>query len=403
MFRQGSRRRGRIAGLWSMVYWFRWMAAGIMEGVLMKHMIVMSLLAVLVSCGGEGTEETGGASAASEVRTVAIVDSIGIELGDSNYVLGAVEKLCYGPDGNLYVFDLVRGSVMVYSPEGTFIRSIARRGEGPGEIVFPLDMTVLNDGSVMITALGGIHEYSSQGDYAGVAAEYFTNPPMNLTAAGDSSLVASKLTVEPGGDGNAVVNYWLARLDDEGQPDVVYATDQMPFDPGNLTDLLNRTWMAYSMAADREGNVYLAPNSSEEFMVDVYDDRAQLVRTISLDVPMVAKTEEEIHEEKAWMEMHLENMGVSGVLIEFEPDPYRRMITGLGLDSQGRLWARRGTELEPVFEVFSPEGEHLFTARVPGVGDAGQFWSFTIEPEGMAAFSSNPELFQQVFILRLEQ
>lgn len=369
----------------------------------MKHMIVMMiLLAVLVSCGGEGTEEAGGAAASPEARSVAIVDSIGVEFGDSNYVLGAVERLCYGPEGNLYVFDLVRGSAMVYSPEGSFVRSIARRGEGPGEIVFPLDMTVLNDGRVMITALGGIHEYSSGGDYIGVAAEYFTNPPMNLTAVGYSSLVASKLTVEPGGDGNAVVSYWLARLDDEGQPDVVYATDRMPFDPENLTEMLNRTWMAYSIAADREGHVYLAPNSSEEFLINVYDHQAQLVRSIGLDVPRVAKTEEEIREEKAWMEMHLENMGVSGVLIEFEPDPYRRMVTDLGLDSQGRLWARRGTELEPVFEVFSPEGEHLFTARVPGVGDAGQFWSFTIEPEGMAAYSSNPALFQQVFILQLD-
>ncbi|MBD3278256.1 MAG: hypothetical protein GF388_08150 [Candidatus Aegiribacteria sp.] len=111
------------------------------------------------------------------------------------------------------------------------------------------------------------------------------------------------------------------------------------------------------------------------------------------------KTEQEIREEKVWMEMRLENMGVNGVVIEFEPDPYRRMITDLGIDGEGRIWARRGTELSPVFEVFSFEGQHLFTAEIPGVGDRGQFWRFAIEENGMAAFSTNPETYQKIYVL----
>jgi len=375
------------------------------EGVMkMKHIFSTYLAGILVlaaACGGGNSDEQAAPQPTEDMRTVAIVDSIGVELGDSNYVLGAVGRLCFGPEGNIYAFDLVRGSVLVYTPRGEFVRSISRRGEGPGEIVFPLDMTVLNDGSVMITALGGVHEYSSEGDYIGVYAEYFTNPPMNLTAVGDSSLLASKLSVEPGEDGNAVVNYWLAVLDEEGQPGVTLATDQLPFDPENLTEMLNRTWMAYSIAADREGRIYLAPNSSEEFLIEVYED-GELTETINLDVPMVEKTQREMREEKEWMELHLSNMGVSGVVVDFQPDPYRRMITDLGIDGEGRIWARRGTRLEPVFEVFSSDGEHLFTAEIPGVGDAGQFWSFAIEDQGMAAYSSNPELYQQVYLLELE-
>lgn len=370
----------------------------------MKHIFstfLAGLLVLAAACGGGNSDEQAAPQPTEDMRTVAIVDSIGVELGDSNYVLGAVGRLCFGPEGNIYAFDLVRGSVMVYTPRGEFVRSISRRGEGPGEIVFPLDMTVLNDGSVMITALGGVHEYSSEGDYVGVYAEYFTNPPMNLTAVGDSSLLASKLSVEPGDDGNAVVNYWLAVLDEEGRPGVTLATDQLPFDPENLTEMLNRTWMAYSIAADRQGRVYLAPNSSEEFLINVYEG-GELSETIRLDVPMVEKTESEMREEKEWMELHLENMGVSGVVVDFQPDPYRRMITDLGIDGEGRIWARRGTSLEPVFEVFSSDGRHLFTAGIPGVGDAGQFWNFAIEDQGMAAYSSNPEFYQQVYLLEME-
>lgn len=371
----------------------------------MKSLAVALTACIMIlfsACGGDRPDEPVDEPGSEDIRTVRIVDSIGVELGDSNYVLGAIESLCFGPRGNIHALDLVRGSVMIYTSEGTYVKRVARKGEGPGEITFPLDMTVLNDGRIMITALGGIHEYTPEGDYLGVAAEYYANPPMNLTAVGDSSLLASKLTVEPDEDGNAVVDYWLSILDDDGGPGVVFATDRMPFDPQDLTETLNRTWMAYSIAADPEGRIYLAPNSSEEFIINVYDRNAELLRTIGLEVPMVQKAPEEIREEKEWMELHLQNMGVSGVLVEFEPDPYRRMITDLGVDAEGRIWARKGTELRPVFEVFSLEGEHLFTAEIPGVGDAGQFWNFAIEDRGMAAYSTNPELYQQIYLLRLE-
>lgn len=369
----------------------------------MKVLALITCFVVLLSaCGGDRSDEPVASSGSEDIRTVSIVDSIGVEIGDSNYVLGAIESVCFGPQGNIHALDLVRGSVLIYTPDGEYVSRVARKGAGPGEITIPLDMTVLNNGRIMVTALGGIHEYTSDGDYVGVAAEYFNNPPMNLTAAGERSLLASKLTVEQGEDGNVVVDYWLSVLDEDGGPGVVYATDRMPFDPHNLTEMLNRTWMAYSIAADLEGRVYLAPNSSEEFIINIYDSDALLLHTIELDVPMVQKSREEIREEKAWMELHLQNMGVSGVLVEFEPDPYRRMITDLGVDAEGRIWARKGTELRPVFEVFSAEGEHLFTAEIPGVGDAGQFWSFAIEDRGMAAYSTNPELYQQIYLLRLE-
>ena len=372
----------------------------------MKKFAAIALVAtvwLMAACGGGAPEEEAPVSAdPADVRELTIVDSIGVELGDSNYVLGALSTLCFGPEGNLYAFDLVRGSVMVYDEEGVFQRRISRRGEGPGEITFPLDMTVLNNGDVMITALGGIHRFSPQGEHQGIYAEYFSNPPMNLTAVGDSTLLASKLTIVPDDDNNPYVEYWLATLDESGEQDVTYATDRMLFDPQNLTEMLNRTWMAYSIAADREGNVYLAPNSSEEFRIDVYGPDGQLIRTVQKDYPRVEKTEQEIREEKAWMEMRLENMGVNGVVIDFEPDPFRRMVTDLGIDGEGRVWARRGTELSPVFEVFSFQGEHLFTAGIPGVGDRGQFWRFAMEENGMAAFSTNPETYQKIYLLELQ-
>jgi len=365
--------------------------------------LAMGLALLLVACGeNDGTTPAEDGPEVSR-RTVAIVDTIGVELGDSNYVFGALEGICFGPDDNLYALDMVRGSAMVYGQDGSFVRSISRRGEGPGEIQFPLDMTVLNDGRVLITALGGIHGYTPDGEYIGLLGQYLQNPPMNLTALGDSSLIVTKLSVLPNEDGDAIVEYWTGRLDDPSEVAVRYDEGSMPFDPSRLTEMLEATWLAYTIAGDAEGRVYLAPRSSEEFLIRVLSFDGEPIRDIELDVDRAEKTPEEIREERDWMEQRLANMGVNGVVIDYEPDPYRTMITDLGVDAQGRLWARKGTELQPVFEVFSPEGDHLFTAEIPGVGEEGQFWSFAVEEQGMAAYSTNPELYQQVFLLELQE
>ncbi len=357
--------------------------------------------AVAIACGGGDGGAVQRPPDGVPDRSLAITDTIGVEMGDSNYVFGAIEGVCFGPHGNLHAMDLVRGSAMVYGPDGSFIRSVAGRGEGPGEITIPLDMTVLNNGRVLITALGGVHGYTAEGEYLGILGEYLQNPPLNLTAVGDSSFVATKLSVAPRESGEVMMEHWLARLDDPSEPALKLHEGSMPFKPDNLTEMLQRTWFAYDIAGDRQGRIYLAPRSSEDFIIEVYSFGGELLQTIEHDVPRARKTAEEIREERDWMEQRLENMGVSGVVIEFEPDPYRRMITDLGVDGQGRIWARRGTELSPVFEVFSPEGGHLFTAGMPQVGDEGQFWEFAIEEGGMATFSTNPELFQQIYLLEL--
>lgn len=369
--------------------------------------IAVFLAFLIAACGGEDQRPAAGDEPAGlsggPRRSIAITDSIGVELGDSNYVFGAIDNVCFGPDGNLYVFDLSRAAVMVYGPDGEFVGQIARRGEGPGEISYPLSMTVLNNGTVIICALGGFHNYSPEGEFLGVTNEYYQNPPMNLAATGDSSMLAAKLSIVPDEDAGALVDFWVGRFDGPGEPAVRFVTDRIPFDPQDLTGMLERTWMAYCITGDLEGRAYLAPRSSEEFRIDVYSLDGELARSIRLDVPRAGKTEEEIQEEKDWMEMHLTNMGVSGVVIEYEPDPFRTMIRDLGVDAEGRIWARRGTELDPVFEVFSLQGEHLFTAEIPGVGDQGQFWRFEIDDHGMAAFSTNPDLYQQVYLLQLQE
>ncbi len=47
----------------------------------------------------------------------------------------------YGPDGSYYLLDMMAGRIVVFGPDGVFLRAIGRQGEGPGELMAPSEIT----------------------------------------------------------------------------------------------------------------------------------------------------------------------------------------------------------------------------------------------------------------------
>lgn len=48
--------------------------------------------------------------------------------------LGAIEALALGDDGSVYAFQRAPATIKVFGPDGNYVRSIGREGDGPGEI-----------------------------------------------------------------------------------------------------------------------------------------------------------------------------------------------------------------------------------------------------------------------------
>jgi len=375
----------------------------------MKRTILTAFCIVLAgvmlsACGERGSDISQVTPAKTEERgSIAIVDSIGLEIGDSDYVFANIMALEFGPDGNIYVLDRGAFSVPVYSSTGEFIRRIANQGSGPGELLMPFAMAVLGDGRVAVCdpMQGGVNSFSSEGQWEGVSAEFNNNPPMRMSGADSNAFVALKLTIEF--EGPPVTVFTIGRYEEDSEPTAIYYRDEFPFDPEDLTELLNRTLFSAEYTADRDGNVYLAPMSTEDYIVQVFDRDGNLTLEFQREMDRVEKSAEEIAEEKLWMEAWLTSIGAQGVLIEYEPNPYRFMTSDIGYDSQNRIWVRRGTELIPVFDVFDMDGELLFTAEVEGAGEDALFWDFIIDEHGMIAYSLNPEFFHKIWIMELPE
>jgi hypothetical protein len=366
--------------------------------------IVLFISAALVAAWACSCGRTEEAPAPGEAFTrLAMTDSIGIEMGDSNYVFGSIMSLEYGPDDMIYALDRAACCVLVYDAGGRFVRRIGSRGNGPGEMMNPLSMAVLGDGRITVCAPynGGMYSYLPDGTWEGLSVEFTNNPPMLMEGADSNAYVALKLDVFPDDQGGLTFTSRICRYEESAEPAVVYVEESYPFDPSDLTGLLRSSYLGYCFSASRDGRVAIARRTPSSSEVEVYSSDGALLTTLTRPVEEVPKSEDEILDEKAYIEALLQSMGTSGVVLDYDPEPFRDQVCGVGFDSGGRIWVQRGTSTVPVFDVWSPEGEMLFTAACDSTIDEGLYWDVEFGGGTACAFSMNPDAFQQIYVFQL--
>lgn len=86
--------------------------------------------------------------------TPATALTFGREEGESWQLLSNVSGVDFDAADNLYILDAGNHRVVVVDVRGRLVRTIGRRGGGPGELLAPTGLAVLEDGSVAVADLG---------------------------------------------------------------------------------------------------------------------------------------------------------------------------------------------------------------------------------------------------------
>ncbi len=100
--------------------------------------------------------------------------------------------------GVLYVGDSRNGRIAVFDPEGNYLRSIGRRGEGPGEFRFGPDFPLHLLGSVLSTHMiqaGVTVQFATDGTYLGTLPHSVPGS-LEIHQAGNSALVVHEQFTE---------------------------------------------------------------------------------------------------------------------------------------------------------------------------------------------------------------
>lgn len=335
-------------------------------------------------------------------------DSIGVELGDANYVFGAISEAKTGPNGNIYVLDRMKCTIFKYSPEGEFIQRIGREGNAPGELLQSYFFAVMDDRSISLhDAENGWIRFDSTGECVNSGIMIIPRPfPLQFMALDSVNILG--MINELGRDDNALLTTQRICLWNANSPEPIiaeYFSKEYSIEIGenyqlNMRDLVEIDYFPILFTAGNDF-VCIAPEPRTEPVLYLYHKDSSVVDTLVLPYPEVVRTEAELSARKQYVEELFYATTNRNQTVEWEPFGNKPMILSLGVDSLNRIWVQRGFEVEPTFDLYDASGTHLATAVLSGRNDTFH-WIFHISRHGILAIPEDPESFYSVYLIQFQ-
>ncbi len=299
---------------------------------------------------------------------------------EQEVLIGRVAEIVADDEGNSYVLDNQLSEVHVFSPEGEYIRSIGREGEGPGEFRMPMNMFLLKDGSVGVVQMspGKLAMMDKEGTPLGdleLPVGEGGSPPMLLNAGSGGDNIVVQLT-EHGFDGTTVrTKNSLLSLARDGSVLGAYFTDEteqkMESSGGGISITMDSSAMG-EWSAGPNGTVFRSPHRNQ-YLIEQFAADGTLERIIEREFESRKRTEEELEEIRKQNESMRERFGGGP---SRPAETTNRDIAELHPRADGSLWVLTsyGDNDNPentmgVFDVFDPQGRYEGQVTVPAQYD----------------------------------
>jgi len=375
----------------------------------LRILLIAALAAAGCGGGGSAGEDSEAPAAASpDTVEIAVVDTIGVMTGDSAYVFGNITEAEVAPDGRIYVLDGLLTRVCVYSRHGEFLESAGRRGSGPGEFLYPRSMALQHDGSLVVS------------DWPGATITYLNSDlTFDTLLAGFGQL--SPHAVDPLPDGGYIGGDLEYRMGDDGpEGDLYVARYGRGVEPEKVLWRWPLTIVTEEHGGERDvyvynaetvrdtgpdGTVYMAISSDTTWSFAGFTPDGDTVLSVEKAWEPVPKTARELEEGEYSESLSWNDEGGSSISrgrMTEGISPWRTAISSLDVDHMGRIWVGQGWIDVPTFEVYSPQGELLFVASVPGLEDTEGI-QYAMGEGGMVGYDTEPMDYPKVYLLRPEQ
>ena len=271
--------------------------------------------------------------------------TIGKAEGEKEYIFSDITGIDVDGDGNIYIIDRAEAQVRVFDKTGRFLRTIGRKGQGPGETQMPGFVQITSKNEVFV------YDYTGRAVFYSLAGSFLRQiptglilQPLKLDSQGYLTGIAESSPPPLGG--KKLKRYDPAfnllgtlATEEQGQPRV--------FDIGRP--------VLYCCAAPDDHIVW---GNSGKYLLNVLNERGELVKTIERDYDPVPITSNDRETFRKKYEEPLK----AGLKISFRD--HFPAFGAISADDAGRIFVKTYERAEGpgylyYYDVFDSDGRYI--------------------------------------------
>ena len=323
-------------------------------------------------------------------KMVVFEEELGIapEDAEGNIILFQPSQFVVDDSGNIYICDRQELIIKVFDPQGHYMKSFGKKGEGPGEFQGILGMSFLPDGRLLFTdtSLRRSSLFDHEGNF--VSTHKWRGFLLDLYLTSSSAYFANETIFgQPS-------QMFVKKFDLEGN-ELLSLGEFKPMGiqmlrSGDSMFGITLPYTPRSVLAGDNKRQLLYHCQNDNYLIEVFDAEGNLLRKIDRPYKPMPFTSADAQD---YYDSFADNP--SQVYVEMAKDvklPTVKTVTDLLLvDEAGNLWVelqeqKKEEEIElTAYDIFDPEG--IYTAKVwcdvrPSLFKAGKMYTMETNDEG---------------------
>lgn len=298
-------------------------------------------------------------------KSVTFEDELSIG-GEAYEMLSRPMGFVVGKESNIYISDIQDQTIKVFDSEGEFIKSIGRKGEGPGEFTYIGSLTFLPDGRLLVmdSMAMRLNLFDPEGTY--LTSHNWTHRPGRLLYATESACVMTEYVFGEGKDMMADRKLFVKKHDLEGNEIHTFGefkAEELKTHTGtgsggrSFIVGISAPYSPHSIFAADQARACLYHCVNDEYMIEVFDEDGKVIRRFDRPYKPLPFTGEDAEEFRSQYMKGLRK-NIQGLAM-----PTVKTITpGMLVDDSGNLWVETYEEREEedkvftAYDIFNPDG-----------------------------------------------
>jgi hypothetical protein len=366
--------------------------------MILKKLLIVGIL-VIFACKSEQNLQN---SEEYAVR-MKVVDSLGVDIGDPNFIFGKISDAMFTTDSTFVVIDASTGIILKYCINDvfSFISSTACRGIGPSLLTDPFQFQLLDSNRVALFSQGVPPEMLILNNQLDVITGRNTlesrgtiDSPVLIN---DSTLAGCTYDYEPNPNGGSII---LKRIIGQwdlntGEYNGEYYSDEYTIDIDEFDRVYDvKVALECCMTADLNDNLYFAPSIYDN-IVYIYNSEFNAIDTIGISLLPGTRDQFELNLETECRKL------TDGEIGNWQPQSGYLGVFQLHTQDEAKLlWIRHGSLIEPTYDVYTYGGEYQYCCIVEGLPNQ-EIIQMNINDCGAIAYAPQPYDYPRVYIIKI--